>query len=61
MSNRQPDLNLADVKVGWWYYTCCEHDEYQIETEEELAFVIADGGGSYLFQPIPIQAEQLGE
>jgi hypothetical protein len=42
-------------KVGHWYTFCCEEDLKQIETDEELAEVVAetydDGSPLYRFWP----------
>jgi len=33
---------ITDIKIGLWYYTCCDDDLFQIKNEKDLQYVIKE-------------------
>jgi hypothetical protein len=45
-------IQSSDIRIGWWYTTCCSLDAEQILTDEDLDYAIkysVDNG--YVFFP----------
>ena len=42
MNTEEARANWKDIKVGWWYTICCEHDLTRIMAEDELNGMVGD-------------------
>jgi hypothetical protein len=42
MDTQEARAKWEEIKVGWWYTICCEHDLCPIMAEDELNAMVAD-------------------
>jgi hypothetical protein len=42
MNTAEARQKWGDIKVGWWYTICCEHDLCQIAADDELNGMVGD-------------------